>query len=198
MAEVEYRKVAKSYGATKRDRGHLVHDSRRPLRRAAGAVGMRQDHAPADDRGPRIDHQGRGADRRRGDEPGPSPRPRHRDGVPVLRALPADDGARQHRLRPRSPQGAQGADRRACRVGGPDARHHLVSRPQARGSVGRPAPARRDGPRHCPRAQGVPVRRAALEPRRQAARPDALRDPPSCTTGSARRRSTSLTIRSRR
>ena len=40
----------------------------------------------------------------------------------------------------------------------------------------RPAPARRDGPRHRARSAGVPVRRAAVEPRRQAARADAHRD----------------------
>jgi multiple sugar transport system ATP-binding protein len=41
---------------------------------------------------------------------------------------------------------------------------------------GGPAPARRDRARDRARAQGVPVRRAALEPRRRAARPDARRD----------------------
>ena len=40
----------------------------------------------------------------------------------------------------------------------------------------RPAPARRHGPRHRARPAGVPVRRAAVEPRRQAARADAHRD----------------------
>ena len=46
-----------------------------------------------------------------------------------------------------------------------------------RAAFGRPAPARGDGPRHRARARGVPVRRAAVEPRRQAARADARRDP---------------------
>ena len=40
----------------------------------------------------------------------------------------------------------------------------------------RPAPARRHGPRHRARSAGVPVRRAAVQPRRQAARADAHRD----------------------
>ena len=48
--------------------------------------------------------------------------------------------------------------------------------PQAEGALRRPAPARRDGPRHRAQSQGVPVRRAAVEPRRQAARADAHRD----------------------
>ena len=51
-----------------------------------------------------------------------------------------------------------------------------AARPQAEGAVGRPAAARRDGPRHRAQPEGVPVRRAAVQPRRQAARADAHRD----------------------
>ena len=43
-------------------------------------------------------------------------------------------------------------------------------------AVGRAAPARRDGTRDRARPEGVPVRRAAVEPRRQAARGDARGD----------------------
>ena len=43
-------------------------------------------------------------------------------------------------------------------------------------ALGRPAPARRHGPRHRAQSAGLPVRRAALQPRRQAARADARRD----------------------
>ena len=43
-------------------------------------------------------------------------------------------------------------------------------------AVGRPAPAGRHGPGDRARSPGVPVRRAALQPRRQAARADAHRD----------------------
>ena len=52
-----------------------------------------------------------------------------------------------------------------------------VPRAQAARAVGRPAPARGDGPRHRAPAAGVPVRRAAVQPRRQAARADAAGDP---------------------
>ena len=52
---------------------------------------------------------------------------------------------------------------------------HLL-RAQAARALGRPAPARRDGPRDRAPAEGVPVRRAAVEPRRAAARRDARRD----------------------
>ena len=47
---------------------------------------------------------------------------------------------------------------------------------QAARALRRPAPARRDGPRDRARAAGVPDGRAALEPRREAARADARRD----------------------
>ena len=50
------------------------------------------------------------------------------------------------------------------------------ARPPAEAAFGRPAPARRDGPRDRAQPQGLPVRRAAVEPRRQAARADAHRD----------------------
>ena len=52
------------------------------------------------------------------------------------------------------------------------------ARSEAQGTVGRPAPARRARSRDRPRAGGVPDGRAAVEPRRQAARPDARRDRP--------------------
>ena len=55
------------------------------------------------------------------------------------------------------------ADRRAARA-------------QAGAALGRPAPARRHGPRAGARSAAVPVRRAAQQPRRQAARRHAHRD----------------------
>ena len=65
------------------------------------------------------------------------------------------------------------------------ARPRRAARPQARRALGRPAPARRDGPRDRARAEGVPVRRAALEPRRQAAREHARPARARCTSASA-------------
>ena len=61
-------------------------------------------------------------------------------------------------------------------VGSADARPDALSRPQAEAALRRPAPARRDGTRDRPRAEGLPDGRAAVEPRREAARPDARRD----------------------
>ena len=54
-----------------------------------------------------------------------------------------------------------------------DARHPGAAQPQAPAALGRPAAARRGRARDRPAPPGVPLRRAALEPRRQAARPDA-------------------------
>ena len=60
--------------------------------------------------------------------------------------------------------------------GGRDPRPRRPPRPQAGQPVRRPAPARRDGPRDRARPEGVPDGRAAVEPRRQAARADAHGD----------------------
>ena len=67
-------------------------------------------------------------------------------------------------------------DRRAGPGRGPHARARGAAQAQAAQPLGRTAPARRDGPRDRPRAGGVPDGRAALEPRREAPRPDARRD----------------------
>ena len=66
----------------------------------------------------------------------------------------------------------QRACKRAAEILGLDAASRALPAPALR----RPAPARRHGPRDRARSAGVPVRRAALEPRRQAARRHAHRD----------------------
>ena len=65
---------------------------------------------------------------------------------------------------------------KAVRGGGADPRPRALPRPQARAAVRRSAPARGARPRDRARARGVPHGRAAVEPRRQAARPDARGD----------------------
>ena len=45
-------------------------------------------------------------------ERGSAEEPRHRDGLPELRALPAHDRRREHRLRPQAAQAPEGRDRR--------------------------------------------------------------------------------------
>ena len=64
----------------------------------------------------------------------------------------------------------------AGRAGRANPRHHRSFRPPSEAALGRPAPARRHGPRHCAQSEGVPVRRAAVQSRRQAARADADRN----------------------
>ena len=113
-----------------------------------------------------------------GDERGHRPAAegsRHRDGLPELRALPAHDRRAEPRLRPQAAQDAEGRDPPPRRRGREHPRPRGPAEAQARRALGRPAPARRDGPRHGARAAGLPDGRAALEPRRQAARADARR-----------------------
>ena len=118
------------------------------------------------------------ADRRPRRQRRPAQGSRHRDGLPELRALPAHVGPREPRVRPEAAQGPQGRDRAPGQRGRRDDPAREAARPQAEGAVRRPAPARRARSRDRPRAGGVPDGRAALQPRRQAARPDARRDRP--------------------
>ena len=106
-------------------------------------------------------------------------RPQPGDGVPELRALPAPHRLREHRL-------PAAAGRRLERRGGQegprrvqDARARRAPRAQARQPVGWPAAAGGNGSRDRARRRRVPLRRAAVQPRRQAAWPDAHRDRPA-------------------
>ena len=120
--------------------------------------------------GPRGDHRGDDLDRRRRRDRARAARPRHRDGLPELRAVPAHERAREPRLRAQRPPHAEVRDRatRARRRGA--ARAPGSPRPEARAPLGRTAAAGRDGPGDHPRAEGLPDGRAALEPRREAPR----------------------------
>ena len=70
----------------------------------------------------------------------------------------------------------EGGDRRQGRRDGRHAGARRAARAQAGAALRRPAPARRHGARDGARAAGLPHGRAALQPRRAAARPDARRD----------------------
>ena len=86
-------------------------------------------------------------------------------------------GLREHRLRPAAEEAAEGRrSTSACRRRREDARARGPAEAEAAQPLRRPAPARRDGPRDRPRAGGLPDGRAALEPRREAARADARGD----------------------
>ena len=73
-------------------------------------------------------------------------------------------------------QGVRKEERRAARARGRTApRPRAVPRPEAEEPLRRSAPARRDGARDRPAPAGLPDGRAALEPRREAARADTHR-----------------------
>ena len=115
----------------------------------------------------------------------PLARPRHRHGLPELRALSAPDGVRQHRVRaeikklPKDEIEKRVSE--AARI--LDLEPYLKRKPAR--ALRRPATAGRDGPRDRARAVGVPDGRAAVEPRREAARADARRDRAACSARSA-------------
>ena len=60
--------------------------------------------------------------------------PRHRDGLPELRALPAHDRLREHGLRPEAAQVPQAGDRPARRRGRQDPGHRRAARAASPGS----------------------------------------------------------------
>ena len=119
---------------------------------------------------------GRDPHRRHGRHPCRAGRPRRRHGLPVLRALSAHDGGGEHGLRPEDDRPSEGRDQAPGQEGLADPASRQPARPQAEGALRRPAPARGDRPGDRARAAGVPVRRAAVQPRRRAARADAPRD----------------------
>ena len=100
----------------------------------------------------------------------------HRHGVPILRALAPYDGPRQRRLRlaPARRAAARGA---AAGRRGAEAPQPLGPRgAQGHEPLRRPAPARGARAGACHRPAASPSRRAAVEPRRQGARPAAPGD----------------------
>ena len=125
--------------------------------------------------------------------------PRHRDGVPVLRAVPAHDASRDniaYGLKIRKMHKAE-IDRRVQKAADM-LELGAAAGPQAQAALRRPAAAGGHGPGHRPRAAGLPDGRAAVQPGRQAARADARRDRRRCSTISTSPRCTSRTTRSRR
>ena len=200
MASVTYRNAERTYPGAE-------HPAVRDLNIDIGdgeflvfcrSVGLRQVHHPADARRPGGRDRRRHPHRRPGGHPRAAEGPRHRDGVPELRALPAHDRRGQHGLRAEDRAGGQGRDRtqrvdEAAEMLDLDA----LPRAQAQGAVRRPAPARRDGPRHRAPAAGVPAwtSRSPTSTPSSACRP-ARRSPP-CSSDSASPPSTSPTTRSR-
>ena len=85
-------------------RRRRVHDPGRP-------VGLRQVDGAADGRRAGGHHRRRAEDRRPGRQRQGAQGPRHRDGVPELRPVPAHDRAREHGLRAQAGQDPPGRDR---------------------------------------------------------------------------------------
>jgi hypothetical protein len=137
---------------------------------------MRQDDHLAHDRRPRGDLRGHPAHRRPRRQRRAAEGPRHRHGVPELRPLPAHERAPEHVVRAAAAQDPEGRDRAPRQRGGAAAADRPPARPPAARALRRSAPARGARSRHRARAEGLPDGRAALEPRRQAARRDARLD----------------------
>ena len=83
---------------------------------------------------------------------------------------------RQHRLWPEAAEISEGGNQEARRGRGEHSRHRSAARSQTEGALRRPAAARRGRPRHRAAAEGLPLRRTALESRRQDAGADADRN----------------------
>ena len=177
MATVTFDHVTKKYGEVDRrrrpqprDPGRRVHGPRRP-------VGLRQDHQPADDRRPRGHHR-RARSRSATGSSTTSP-PKDRDIAMVFQSYALyphmsvyDNLAFGLKLR----KVAKKEIDRRVKEAAETIQLDDAPRAQAEGALRRPAPARRPRPGHRPRAGRLPHGRAALQPRRQAARPDPRRD----------------------
>ena len=156
-----------------RCRRRRVHGARRP-------VGVRQDDGVAHGRGPRGDHaKARSAI---GERVVNDLSPRERDIAMVFQnyaLYPHMTVAENIGFALRA---AQACQRPRCNAKVEEAAQilglteHLRRKPGT--ALRRSAPARRDGPGDRPRAGRLPDGRAALEPRREAARADARRDLP--------------------
>ncbi len=140
---------------------------------AARAVRLRQDDDAAHDRRLRGGHLRLDLPRRPGRHGPAAVQARDEHRLPELRALPAPQRLREHRLRPAPPQDAGQRDQAPGRVHARPRRAARLRAAQAEPAVGRPAAARRAGARARQQPAGAPARRAARRPGPQAAQADA-------------------------
>ena len=155
--------------------GRVLHPAR--------PVGLRQDDDAAHDRRLRAtDERADPARRHRRRARAAAPAQRQH-GVPELRALPAPRRRRERRLRAQVPQARQGgAGASASPRRSSSSTSTEFAQPQARPALGRPAAARRAGPRARAAPAGAAARRAARRARRAAAQ-----EPPGRAQGAAGR-----------
>ena len=142
-----------------------------------GPSGLRQDHLPDDARRLRDRHPRRDPPRRARHQQRPAAQARHRHGVPELRALPAHDAsARTSPSRSRCARSARPTASAKVRRALDMVQMGAFARPPPGAALGRPAAARRAGPRAGLRARAGADGRAAGRARQAAARAHAVRD----------------------
>ena len=141
---------------------------------------------------------GQVADRRHGGERSAADGPRHRHGVPELRALSAHERVRQHGLRPEDAADRPRGDRQARAGGGraSSASRICSSASRASSPAASASASRSAAPSCATRRSSCSTSRSRISTPSCACR--CASSSRSCTTGSAPRRSTSPTTRSRR
>ncbi len=142
-----------------------------------GTIRVRQVDDVAHDCGLRTARRRRDLDRRPRRHTHAAESARHRLRVPELCAVPASLDLRERRLRSSRAGQEQGRDRSCRGRGARTRRPRQVRTPTPPSIVGRRTTACGVGPGRGVPAHGIAVRRAAEQPRRQAARGDARTDP---------------------
>ena len=177
MASVSFEQVTKLFDGTPAVNDFTLEIGDGEFMVLVGSLRLRQEHRAPDARRARGDHEGTDPDRRPGREQRRPGVARHRDGLPVVRPLPAHDRVRQPRLRPAQHGRAEARDRRPRAACDGDPADERAGQAEAQAALRRSAATRGARPRDRARAEGVPDGRAALEPRRKASRRDPGRDP---------------------
>ena len=151
--------------------------ARRPrrVRRPARAVRLRQDDHAAHDRRPRVPDRGRHPPRRPVARPARAAQAADDHRLPALRPLPAQDRARECRVRPQDARRRQGRTPQGGARCARDGRALGARGPQAERPLRRPAAARRAGARARDEAEGAAPGRAARRSRPPAPATDAGR-----------------------
>ena len=199
MTSITYEGVGKSFGAVTVIRSLDIAVPSQAFVALLGPSGCGKTTALRMLAGLELPTAGRMLDRRARRHAAAAARPRHRDGVPELCALPAHDGRREHRL-PACASARSARPSAICKVTEvfDGARGRPPSRPLSTPAFRRPAPAHRLGARHRARSCRFPDGRAALQPRCAAAPRACAARSSGCASGSARPRSTLRTIRPKR